>query len=300
MFYRIEAAGASHLTGFLGVPEFLNAASRFFRSDCGIFNTCVFHDSVFPLWTSSRTAVENVGETRMRAALTSLATSLGFIAAVAASSANAADIPMPVKGVAPAPAYYNWTGVYVGAHGGYGWARFSGIDPATGATDAVTAKGFFGGGQLGANYQAGSWVFGLEGALSFGDIKYREDFGGGDFGQIKVDQMASVAARIGYAFDRFMIYGKAGGAWTREKWDFAVLGGTANATVNRTGWLAGAGFEYAFATNWSAFLDYEYRDMGNKTVTLTTTGGLTADSPSVKLNVQTVKAGVNWRFWGPY
>jgi outer membrane immunogenic protein len=97
-----------------------------------------------------------------------------------------------------------------------------------------------------------------------------------------------------------MIYGKAGGAWTREKWDFSVLGGTANATVNRTGWLAGAGIEYAFATNWSAFLDYEYRGMGSKTVTLTTTGGLTADSPSVKLDLQTVKAGVNYRFWGPY
>jgi outer membrane immunogenic protein len=237
-----------------------------------------------------------------RTALSSLAAGLGFIAAVAASSANAADIPYPVKArPAPVPVYYNWTGVYVGGHFGYGWGRFSGLDPSTGATDSVTAKGIFGGGQIGTNYQVGSWVFGLEGTFSLGDIKYRQEFGGGDFAQIKVDQMATIAGRIGYAFDRTLFYGKFGGAWTREKWDFAVLGGTANATVNRTGWVAGGGVEYAFAKDWSLFLEYDYRKMSNKTVTLATTGGITAaGSPSVALNVQTVKAGVNWRFWGPY
>lgn len=237
-----------------------------------------------------------------RTALAALATGLGLIAAVAASPANAADIPMPVKArPAPVAAYYNWTGVYVGGHVGYGWGRFSGLDPATGAvTDSLTAKGIFGGAQLGANYQVGSVVFGLEGTFSLGDIKYREDFGGGDFGTIKVDQMATIAGRIGYAFDRTLLYGKFGGAWTREKWDFVVLGGTANATVNRTGWVAGAGIEHAFAKDWSVFVEYDYRKMNDKTVTLATTGGVTADSVGVKLNVQTVKAGVNWRFVGPY
>ena len=47
------------------------------------------------------------------AALTILATSF---------TAQAADIPRPVyKGVRPVVAYYNWTGFYVGIHGGYGW-----------------------------------------------------------------------------------------------------------------------------------------------------------------------------------
>ena len=42
-------------------------------------------------------------------------------------------------------------------------------------------------------------------------------------------------------------------------------------------------------------------DMGNKNVTLATTGGLVAAPGNVDLTVQTVKAGINYRFnWGRF
>ena len=91
---------------------------------------------------------------------------LGLIALGAAVPANAADIRLPVKGVPPAyvHTYYNWTGFYVGAHVGYGWADF--IDTFAGVTASVSPAGFIYGGQVGFNYQIGSWVFGIEGEYS--------------------------------------------------------------------------------------------------------------------------------------
>ena len=223
---------------------------------------------------------------------------LSLIAISAAVPAQAADIRMPVK-AAPAyvHTYYNWTGFYVGAHIGYGWADFTGVDPVVGVlTDSVSAKGFIYGGQLGFNYQMGSWVFGIEGDFSFGDVKYSEDFLGLATAEVKLDRIFTVAGRIGYAFDRTLFYGKFGGAWTQEKYNFNVLGATASGTVDRTGWLLGVGLEYAFLGNWSAKIEYNYMDMGSKDVTLTVVGPIAVTVANVDLTVQTVKAGINYRF----
>jgi outer membrane immunogenic protein len=226
--------------------------------------------------------------------------SLALIAFNAALPARAADIPPQVP-TARAPAVYlplafNWTGFYIGAHGGWGWARFRG--GSLGTTDTVNGDGALGGGQLGFNYQVGSWVFGGEADMSYADIKHREEFFGG-FGQAKIDRLTTAAARIGYAFDRTLLYGKFGGAWTREKWDFGLLGGTATASENRAGWLAGVGLEHAITNNWSAKIEYNYLDMGTRTVNLATAGGLATTPANVGLSVQTVKLGVNYRFgWG--
>ncbi len=227
-------------------------------------------------------------------------TTLGLFALGAAGAAQAADIRIPHKAPAYIQTFYNWTGFYLGGHLGYGSGDFSGTDTFTGAiTGSANATGLIYGGQVGFNYQIGSWVFGIEGDFTFGDVKWDENFLGLATAEIKIDQIYDVAGRIGYAFDRTLIYGKFGGAWTQEKYNFNVLGGTATGTVNRSGWLAGVGIEYAFAGNWSAKLEYNYMDLGSKLVTLTTTGGLAVTPANVDLTVQTVKLGVNYRFnWG--
>jgi outer membrane immunogenic protein len=90
---------------------------------------------------------------------------------------------------------------------------------------------------------------------------------------------------------------KAGAAWTRYKWEFTAPGvGTAAATENRTGWMLGAGFEYAIAGSLSAKIEYNYLNFGERTETLTTTGGLVALPASVALDVHVVKLGLNHRF----
>src|SRR5260221_10489477 len=66
--------------------------------------------------------------------------------------ASAADMPNrgPVYKAAPAP-LFNWTGFYVGGHGGYGWGDDANLKP----------QGWFGGGQGGYNWQKPpDWGFG--------------------------------------------------------------------------------------------------------------------------------------------
>lgn len=68
-------------------------------------------------------------------------------------------------------------------------------------------------------------------------------------------------------------------------------------TTNRTGWMLGAGVEYALWSNWSAKLEYNYLRFGGITPTFTTTGGLTVTGTGdLKLNTHIVKAGLNYRF----
>jgi outer membrane immunogenic protein len=224
---------------------------------------------------------------------------LSSIAIGAAVPASAADIRMPVK-APPAfvHAYYNWTGFYLGAHVGYAWADFTGVDPIVGlVSDSFSANGFIYGGQVGFNYQMGSWVFGIEGDFSFGNVKRSESFLGGLVtGEVELDRIITVAARIGYAFDRTLLYTKIGGAWTHEEYNFTVLGATASGGVDRSGWLIGVGLEYAFLGNWTAKIEYNYMDMGSKDVTLTVVGPIVVTPANVDLTLQTVKAGINYRF----
>jgi outer membrane immunogenic protein len=95
-----------------------------------------------------------------------------------------------------------------------------------------------------------------------------------------------------------MVYGKVGGAWTRDKWDGNDgISGTVTGTFNRTGWMVGIGLEYAFWDNFSAKLEYDYLMFPSISPTLSTTGTLSVEGTSdVKLNTQLVKFGLNYRF----
>lgn len=221
-----------------------------------------------------------------------------FVAFSMVASASAADLPRPVyKGapyLSPEP-IFTWTGFYVGINGGYGWSHLSG-DGTFGPASA-TAKGFLGGGQLGYNYQMGHFVIGAEVDAAWADVKYEEPLFAGTL-TFKNDYFITAAARLGYAFDRYLVYGKVGGAWTRDKWDGNDgAGGTVTSKTNRSGWMLGAGVEYALWSNWSAKLEYNYLRFGAVTPAFATTGGLTVTGTAdVKLSTHIVKAGLNYRF----
>ncbi|HXD45082.1 MAG TPA: outer membrane protein [Pseudolabrys sp.] len=212
------------------------------------------------------------------------------------SLGSAADLPRPAykapQYLSPAPVF-SWTGFYIGPHVGYGWSRFSGDG------DSRTAKGWLGGVQAGYNYQIGQFVIGIEGEYSWADVKLDEPLFGGTL-SLKNDYFATAAARLGYAFDRSLVYAKLGAAWTRDKWDGNDgIGGTVSATSNRTGWLLGAGYEYAIWNNLSVKIEYNYLKFGSVTPSFTTTGTLTVEgSGDVKLDTQIVKVGLNYRFGG--
>lgn len=221
-----------------------------------------------------------------------------FVAFSLVASASAADLPRPVYKASPylsPEPVYSWTGFYVGINGGYGWSKISG-DGTFGPASA-TAKGFLGGGQVGYNYQMGSVVLGAEVDAAWANVKYEEPLFAGTL-TFKNDYFITAAARLGYAFDRYLVYGKVGGAWTRDRWDGNDgAGGTVTGRNTRSGWMLGAGVEYAFMSNWSVKAEYDYLMFRAITPSLTTTGGLgVAGTASVKLNTHIAKLGLNYRF----
>lgn len=206
------------------------------------------------------------------------------------TAAAAADFPRKAPPYMPIAPVFTWTGFYIGAHGGWGWANWSG-DGASGGGD-----GWLAGAQIGYNYQFGSYVAGIEGEFSFADVKHEEDLFAGSI-TLKNDYYATVAGRLGYAFDRVLLYGKGGVAFTRDKIDADDgLGGTATGRFDRIGWLIGGGVEYAMWNNISVKAEYNYLSFGSKREELDTAGGLAATTANVKENVHLVKVGVNYRF----
>ena len=147
------------------------------------------------------------------AAVAALALSAGASTAATAADVIAEQPPAPAPVVTPV---FSWSGVYLGANLGYGWA-----DTNVGGDD----NGFFGGGQIGYNYEFDNHlVLGIEGDM---------DATGMEFGGNDVDYALSGRARLGYAFDRWMPYATGGVA-------YAKAGG-----FKDTGWVAGAGVEWA-------------------------------------------------------
>ena len=72
-------------------------------------------------------------------------------------------------------------------------------------------------------------------------------------------------------------------------------------SADRWGWTAGIGLEWAFATNWSAMIEYDHYGFGTKTVSMNVTNraGITPANLDVRRDIDTVKVGINYRFWSP-
>lgn len=195
-----------------------------------------------------------------------------------AGSAFAADLSPRTYTKAPAfVAAYNWTGLYVGAQAGYGWAN----SQALGATN-VDVKGGFVGGTVGYNWQlANQWVLGLEADAAWADLS-ASTVGASS----KINAIGTVAGRVGYSFDRTLVFVKGGYAWANN--EVSVVGvGSQSKTHN--GWTIGAGVEQAIAGNWSVKGEYQYASFNKETY---------AGLVNLGADVHTVKAGLNYRFNG--
>ena len=224
------------------------------------------------------------------------------------TSGFAADLgaAMPAKApVAPMmAAAYNWTGLYIGVNGGGGWNTWTGTSGAAGpGINSFSGSGGLVGGTFGGNYQIDHIVLGLEGTYDWADVSNTQigPLGAGLLTlTTKNDYVATVAGRVGYAFDRVLVYGKGGVAFTRDNLNANVgapVPGTAVGAFDRTGWLAGAGVECAFYGNWSVKAEYDYMGFGSiNEANFTTTGGLAVAPATVKLNLQTATFGVNYKF----
>lgn len=204
-------------------------------------------------------------------------------------------------------------------------------------------KGFTGGGQFGYNLQASNWVYGIE--VDFGAFDQRQTInngvslsglsalnspfpGGvcsssatcaGNFSSsVSTDWLFTLRPRIGYAWDRTLLYATGGLAVTKisfsqsysDNVNFAfppstTPGGLESATGSKTvaGWTVGGGLEQALGNRWSVKAEYLYTQFSgfNTTGHLTDGGGGFANfANSVgQLSSHVVRAGINYKFGTP-
>jgi outer membrane immunogenic protein len=262
--------------------------------------------------------------------------STALIAFAAIGSAGAADLPVKAPPMVAAPVF-SWTGCYIGAHAGYGWGRNRndfGTAVASGPTENEGFPAEFGpfhhntnggvvGGQVGCNNQfANNWVVGIEGELWWSGMKgsFTAPEDGTDPGTFSRFESRNrwdgdVALRLGYAWGRSLLYGKAGvavGSFRYTEWhdDFPTIhgcpnGGTCSVTFDNTraGLLLGVGWEYAWTNNWTFKVEYDYIDYGSTNIPYPSTSPPQLPQPlqsfAVKDTKQIVKVGVNYKFdWG--
>jgi outer membrane immunogenic protein len=239
---------------------------------------------------------------------TALATMFGVDVAAAADLPFSKGAPIaPADYVAPA---FTWTGLNVGVNAGYHWTNdskssalpFGGVPVGGFLRNSGDNNGFIFGSQLGYSYQFGvgqGVVIGAEADLDFGDIGGRKD-GAGSFtlantpgtaffprsggGGIGSGYLGTARARLGYGWDRILVYGTGGlaygnfgrgngGGLAVTQAGFVnpftgVVAGTTQTTPlgnhgrsARIGWVIGAGLEYAVLQNWTVRAEYLYYDL---------------------------------------
>jgi outer membrane immunogenic protein len=225
---------------------------------------------------------------------------------LAASQASAADLPRR----APAPAYvpppapvYVWTGCYIGVNVGGAWSRFE-VEDTTGLSIDRTNSGFAGGGQIGCDYQAGAWVFGIRDMFDGTSLNKTRSFSDPFFNgglltiESKTRWFDTLTGRVGYLFrPDFLFYGQGGAAWAQHDVTFVDGFGTQVGEIskNKTGWTAGTGVEWMFAPHWSVFLEYNFMGFGTFSNAVTICE-INCVNLSAKANIQDLLVGVNYRF----
>jgi outer membrane immunogenic protein len=265
---------------------------------------------------------------------------LGSVALVAlgvGAPAIAADMGVRPRAVAYVAAS-NWTGCHVGGSVGNEWGRSSDYSTTGQSSHSVKVvvapiaipagqqvapgfdmNGFNGGFYAGCDYQAGAWVFGIEGdwsnvnkegqafdSFTF-DARGLTVTSPLDVNSAQERWFATVRGRLGYAVDKWLFYVTGGVAWARitsAEWLITQPVQADLQTDTRTGWTVGVGLEYALGWGWSVRSEYLYIDIPSYTTFTPGIGAglatnLNTSSPtflSTKLNNNIWRFGLTYKF----
>jgi outer membrane immunogenic protein len=249
--------------------------------------------------------------------------------AAIAGPAMAAD--MPVAPPPPPVVYYDWTGAYIGFNAGGAWYDVNRHFTGTGggflpSADVSTndSDGIFGF-HAGAQWQWGAWVVGAEAALSgcfrecrsTSAVNTSPIFGPTQFAEHKITNLFTVGPRLGYAWDRLMIFATGGWASANLKGSFCSNvtnicdgpGSGGNGASRNNGWYAGGGFDYMVhkgpLVDILLGLEYQHFDVGGKNAFCANSGCLVQTAADYDLSAKgdivrarlTIKTQ-GYGFWG--
>jgi outer membrane immunogenic protein len=219
-------------------------------------------------------------------------------------AAHAADLTVRAPTPVPTPVY-NWTGLYVGVNGGYGWGEQDPLNLFGSRFDRARfdISGGMVGGTFGAQIQQGYVVLGLEGDLDWANIRGSgitvPAIAGRPVGLTldatsKVEAIGTVRARAGVAVNNWLFYATGGAAFIKETANGTSIAGVPCGTIDvltscaeshwRPGLAVGGGAEWGFASNWTAKAEYLYIAAAGT--------GASVD------HVNIVRAGINYKFGG--
>lgn len=241
-----------------------------------------------------------------------------LLAVPAIAPAMAADMPLKAPPPPPAPL---WTGWYIGGNVGGSFGRASETSSFAGtavAAPSTSLDGVLGGGQIGYNWQTGSWVLGLE-----ADIQATSEQGSGVASEFipgvgipgttgtlnyseKLPWLGTVRARLGVTpTPTWLAYVTGGLAYgevdTDTTFTFVSNTGATTSAVNdvsntRSGWTIGGGVEGWLGRDWTAKLEYLYVDLGSFTNTFVTLGTFTPTVLSTRVTDNIVRVGLDYHF----
>ena len=197
---------------------------------------------------------------------------------------------------APSEAVFDWSGIYIGAHTGFGRGSSGAAlaDPAVTST-SNTFRGVIGGLQAGYNLRLSSGLLlGVETDMTFPNYltsnSVVSSFATGRSDAIEQwDYVGTARGRIGYTSGPWLAYATGGVAWAGERFINTPAAGTDEKDIHvRFGWAAGAGLEYAFAPHWTARLEYLYSRFGQANILFPS-----GTQYSSSLDFQQVRVGLN-------
>ena len=252
---------------------------------------------------------------------------------------------MPVK----APLSYsqptNWTGLYVGGFAGAAFGRddigYVGDNVTTsspggfgnlwlaGGIGSPWLAGGIGGIELGYNYQFGNkWVAGIEADIGAGNVHGGQSAGMNTYFNTVITSSpafftatsksvwtGTVASRVGYSFNRTLLYAKGGVAFAESATSVNCIFGPTGAASDfrecltpswsrsgsfrtphsvRVGYTAGLGAEFDLGRNWSVKSEYDVLSFGHHNSSTDDGDTIITD----KLWINQVKVGLNYKLGG--
>jgi outer membrane immunogenic protein len=264
----------------------------------------------------------------MRFSLKPLKTGAGALTALAFAigAAQAADLPpppaaapippRPVIQAPPPPApVHNWTGLYLGLHGGWGWDKADMTVETTnfwgnagGESTTLKDNGFLGGGQIGFLHQpTSSFVWGVDLSGSWVDLEKTGAspvplFATDDIWTAGIDYIVMAQLRLGWAMDNWLLFIQGGYAGADGNAEAEVIGlgccFTAKDSEWHHGWTVGGGVLVKLYNLFSIGAEYNYVDLGSKKYSLASGFGPPGDTFKVDHRTHIVKITGNIHFGG--
>jgi outer membrane immunogenic protein len=210
--------------------------------------------------------------------------------------------------VSPA-APYDWGGLHLGLHTGYGDVKTDGIyannrinplteNPAGIRLESFENRGLVGGAGVGWDWQFGSMVVGLKGDISatdwddlFTDLQIPEEPARSL--ALDLDYLATLRGRIGLAFGNKLLYATGGVGFLGG--EFQDVTSPAKKSISAVGGVVGAGIEWGIAPDLSLMAEGLYLAFDEKKV-LADVRGIGAVGDHVTIGDGFVfRVGANWR-----